>query len=90
MWHFYSHLITPNIFQGSNEEKVFLFPLCGKSIDVAWVYRQGHKVIGIEVVVEAVSQLFSEASIPYKVQPMDACKGWKYCVRFKRDTDPPM
>ena len=37
-----------------------LFPLCGASVDLAWLYRQGHTVVGVEGTWKAVEKLFSD------------------------------
>ncbi|AIR91611.1 thiopurine S-methyltransferase [Pseudomonas cremoricolorata] len=37
-----------------------LVPLCGKSLDLLWLLRQGYRVLGIELSREAVAALFSE------------------------------
>ena len=40
-----------------------LVPLCGKSVDLAWMTAQGHEVIGIELVKSAVVALFEAAGL---------------------------
>jgi thiopurine S-methyltransferase len=50
----------------SRGDKVFV-PLCGKSLDVAWLLSQGYRVIGLELVEIAVQQLFRELSITPKI-----------------------
>lgn len=40
-----------------------LVPLCGKSIDMAWLGAQGYDVIGVELVESAVQEFFAEQSI---------------------------
>ena len=37
-----------------------LVPLCGKSHDLRWLSSQGHDVIGVEWVAQAVAELFEE------------------------------
>ena len=37
-----------------------LVPLCGKSLDMAWLVAQGHRVLGIELSAMAVEQFFEE------------------------------
>ncbi len=37
-----------------------LVPLCGKSLDLLWLARQGHEVLGIELSEKAVEDFFSE------------------------------
>ncbi len=40
-------------------------PLCGKSLDLIWLYQQGHKVLGVELSAIAASQFFSENGLSY-------------------------
>lgn len=35
-------------------------PLCGKSLDMAWLASQGHRVLGVELSQRAVEQFFAE------------------------------
>lgn len=42
--------------------RVFL-PLCGKTLDIAWLYSQGYRVVGIELNASAIEQLFSEIDV---------------------------
>ncbi|NEZ03930.1 thiopurine S-methyltransferase [Wenzhouxiangella sp. XN201] len=37
-----------------------LVPLCGKSLDLHWLARQGHGVVGIELSAQAVSEFYKE------------------------------
>lgn len=39
--------------------RIFI-PLCGKTRDIAWLLNQGFQVVGIEIVEQAVTQLFAE------------------------------
>lgn len=41
-------------------------PLCGKSLDLIWLNKQGHQVIGVEVSDLAVNSFFAENHLPYK------------------------
>lgn len=41
------------------DARVFV-PLCGKSLDMAWLAAQGHRVLGVELSRLAVEQFFSE------------------------------
>ena len=41
---------------------VFL-PLCGKTLDIAWLLAQGYRVAGAELVEMAIAQLFTELEI---------------------------
>lgn len=42
-------------------------PLCGKSLDLLWLYRQGFNVIGCELVESAVQAFFEENKLNYKI-----------------------
>lgn len=37
-----------------------LLPLCGKSLDIAWLASQGHRVVGVELAQKAVEEFFRE------------------------------
>lgn len=40
-----------------------LVPLCGKSLDMAWLVEQGHYVVGVELSAKAVQDYFSERQV---------------------------
>jgi thiopurine S-methyltransferase len=40
-----------------------LVPLCGKSVDMAWLVATGHTVTGVEFVAEAAEQYFAEQGL---------------------------
>jgi thiopurine S-methyltransferase len=42
-------------------------PLCGKSRDMLWLHEQGHAVIGVEVVAQAVQAFFTENKLTVEV-----------------------
>jgi len=44
------------------EDRLFL-PLCGKTLDIAWLLSRGIRVVGIELSRIAVNQLFNELNI---------------------------
>jgi thiopurine S-methyltransferase len=46
-------------FLGTTPRRV-LVPLCGKSVDMAWLADKGHEVIGVELVPQAVESFFVE------------------------------
>ena len=46
------------------ENRTVLVPLCGKSLDMLWLSRQGHAVIGVELSELAVKDFFAENSLP--------------------------
>ena len=43
-------------------------PLCGKSIDMAWLAAQGYNVVGVELVETAIQAFFTEQNISYIVR----------------------
>jgi thiopurine S-methyltransferase len=48
-----------------------LVPLCGKSLDLAWLAGRGHQVLGVELSEKAIEEFFSE----HQVQPQISEKG---------------
>ena len=42
-------------------------PLCGRSLDMVWLRRQGHRVFGIELAESAVRGFFEQQSIRFEV-----------------------
>lgn len=51
------------LFEGGR--KRILLPLCGKSVDLKWLYDRGYEVVGVEGIPEAIEQFFTEAGIEY-------------------------
>ena len=49
-----------------------LLPLCGASLDLAWLQRQGHTVVGVEGVRMAAEKLFRDADIEPEVTELDS------------------
>lgn len=49
-----------------------LVPLCGKSRDLLYLLEQGHAVVGVEMVEQAVRELFAEQD----VEPQTAAASW--------------
>ncbi len=45
-----------------DNSRIFV-PLCGKTLDIAWLLGQGYSVVGIELSESAIEQLFDELSI---------------------------
>jgi len=58
------------------KDLTFLFPLCGKTLDMLWVYKQGHKVVGVEGVVAPVEQFFAESEISVEKEWSSDVEGW--------------
>lgn len=48
-----------------------LVPLCGKSLDLAWLAGRGHQVLGIELSEKAIEDFFNE----HQIQPQISEKG---------------
>jgi thiopurine S-methyltransferase len=42
--------------------RVFV-PLCGKTLDMAWLLSQGYEVVGVELIESAITQLFVELNV---------------------------
>ena len=47
-------------------------PLCGKTLDIAWLMSQGHQVVGVELSTLAVEELFDSLKITPSIRPMGA------------------
>ena len=48
-----------------------LVPLCGKTLDLDWLVRQGHEVIGIELSPLAAEAVFEESGRPFSMRRRD-------------------
>ncbi len=59
-----------------------LVPLCGKSVDMRWLYQRGHPVTGIELSPIAIEQFFDECN----AEPRKSAAGQLTCWAAK-DTD---
>lgn len=49
-------------------ESVFV-PLCGKTLDLPWLAGKTKKVVGVELVSQAVEEFFEENKLNYSLQP---------------------
>jgi thiopurine S-methyltransferase len=54
-----------------------LVPLCGKSLDMAWLKEQGHRVLGVELSRRAVEDFFREQALPVQVSEQGAFEVWR-------------
>lgn len=54
-----------------------LVPLCGKSLDLAWLAEQGHGVIGVELAERAVQDFFAERGVQPEVLQRGAFKVYR-------------
>ena len=52
---------------GRSNLRVFV-PLCGKSLDMLWLAEQGHNVVGVEVVKQAIESFFEENDLTFSVE----------------------
>jgi thiopurine S-methyltransferase len=50
----------------AQDSRVFL-PLCGKTLDIAWLLSQGYRVAGAELIATAIEQLFAELGVDPEV-----------------------
>ena len=67
------HALLVQYFNGLNlapNARVFV-PLCGKSIDMLWLAKQGCQVVGIELSDIACEAFFTEHQLPYKMNKVD-------------------
>ena len=61
--HFSSLALSPGA-------RVFV-PLCGKTLDIAWLLTQGYPVAGAELVETAIAQLFDELGVEPTITPVE-------------------
>ena len=54
-----------------------LVPLCGKSLDLAWLAGQGHRVLGVELSRRAVEAFFHEHGLQAEVRQRGAFEVWR-------------
>ena len=48
-----------------------LLPLCGKTLDIAWLLAAGYQVVGVELSELAVQQLFAELGATPRIQVLN-------------------
>lgn len=63
-----AHFETLNLLKGS---RVFL-PLCGKTLDIAWLLSQGYRVVGAELSELAIDELFQSLELKPQVAKVGA------------------
>lgn len=54
--------------------RVFL-PLCGKTLDIAWLLAQGYKLVGAELAEMAIQQLFADLRVEPTISDMGGPEG---------------
>ena len=59
------------------QESSILVPLCGKSIDLTWLLKQGFQVTGIELSSIAIQDFFKEQNISYTKEKLGAYTSWQ-------------
>ncbi|CAB3983322.1 RNA-directed DNA polymerase from transposon X-element [Paramuricea clavata] len=53
------------------QNRRILVPFCGKSLDLLWLVKQGHTVIGIEIIQKAIDDFFKENNIAHVKNTID-------------------
>ncbi len=61
------HFPTLNLKQGA---RIFL-PLCGKTLDIAWLLAQGYRVAGAELSAIAIEDLFNRLNLTPTITKLD-------------------
>jgi thiopurine S-methyltransferase len=54
-----------------------LVPLCGKSVDMAWLTQQGYRVLGVELAQAAVEAFFSEQGLQAEIDQFGAFRRYR-------------
>lgn len=54
-----------------------LVPLCGKSLDMAWIAGRGHPVVGIELSGIAIREFFTESAIKPSIRDAGTYRQWR-------------
>ena len=63
----------------NNRQNLRIFiPLCGKTLDIKWLYDQGHTLVGVEGSEMALQQFFEEQSLEYTSETVDTIRGKLY------------
>lgn len=62
------HLILnlPKLCGSDGVSKTFFIPLCGKTVDIPFLYAQGHRVFGVEAVAKPIEEMSEEHSLNLK------------------------
>ncbi|XP_063306580.1 thiopurine S-methyltransferase isoform X2 [Pelobates fuscus] len=56
--------------------KIF-FPLCGKAVDMNWLAKMGHTIVGVDVCEVGLKEFFEESNIPYVEEAVPGISGAK-------------
>lgn len=65
-------LVQHHAALGAGPGSRVLVPMCGKSLDLAWLLSQGHAVVGVELSAVAVQAFFDEHELSPTVEPAGA------------------
>lgn len=68
-----AHVKALSLAEGS----VIFIPLCGKTLDIAWLLSNGYRIAGVELVETAIEQLFAELGITPEISIVDKIKHYK-------------
>lgn len=69
------HLRAPHAQLVANAAKLLikgarvLVPLCGKSVDLKWLYESGYNVVGVEGTQEAIEEFFRDTGLEHTSGP---------------------
>lgn len=81
---FHSDAVHPKLIKyldmcvdGREHLRMFV-PLCGKSVDMKYLYDKGHHIVGVDCSSIAIEEFFSEQNITFSCQEMTAIKGRRY------------
>lgn len=72
--HLIRHWPSLNLQQGTR----VLVPLCGKSLDLLWLARQGYPVLGAELAERAVLDFFAELGAEPRVEAKGALRSYSH------------
>lgn len=54
-----------------------LVPLCGKTLDLAWLTARGHEVVGVELAEKAVAALHADEGAAPTIAPLGPFQAWR-------------
>ena len=57
--------------------KIFV-PLCGKAVEMKWLWENGHEIVGVECGEVALKQFFEEQKIEFSVDEIPSIEGKLY------------
>ncbi|KAK6179820.1 hypothetical protein SNE40_012091 [Patella caerulea] len=81
---FHDGVVNPNLekhfekmLNGRETITVFL-PMCGKTVDIKWLYDKGHTVIGVEFASKPIKDFFDEQGLAYIKEDVKEFNGTLY------------